>query len=222
MAAEGFSLPALLAAIGGWRGVAETIVPTLAFLILNAVSGNLLLSVGTAAGLAVIALLLRVVQRQPAGGALAGVFGIVVSGTIAVVTGEGADFFLLGLWTNAIYGGLLLVTMLVGIPLIGVIIAFATGHSAVWRRDRGFRWWMQGLTGLWVALFLARLAVQLPLYQAGDVERLGAARIAMGVPLFAAVLVATALIARWRLAKADFPHPDDGPADTHRSDTHVR
>ena len=222
MTEEGLSWPAVLTAIGGWRGIAESIAPTLAFLILNAVTADLLVSVAVAAGIAAAALVLRVVQRQPTGGALAGMFGIVVSGMIALVTGDGADFFVLGLWTNAIYGGLLALTMLVGIPLIGVIIAFATGHSGQWRRDRVFWWWMQGLTGLWVLLFVGRLAVQLPLYQAGEVDALGAARIAMGVPLFAAVLVITAIVARWRLARAGFASEGDLADDVQGSDTDIR
>lgn len=51
-------------------------------------------------------------------------------------------------------------------------------------------------TWLWIAMFLARLGVQAPLYFAGDdaVGALGTARLVMGVPLFALVLWLT-----WRL-----------------------
>ena len=49
---------------------------------------------------------------------------------------------------------------------------------------------------VWSALFLLRLAVQLPLYLAGAVVALGVARTAMGLPLFALGLWLTWLMVR--------------------------
>ncbi|NLT25541.1 MAG: DUF3159 domain-containing protein [Microbacteriaceae bacterium] len=201
VAEEGVSWPAFLAAMGGWLGIAEALLPGLLFLGLHLATGELLLSVAAPAVLAVVLLVVRLVRRQPISGALAGLFGLVISGFIALRSGEGVDYFVLGLWTNAVYGTGVLLTMLAGWPLIGVIAGLISGRPTAWRRDLRFFWWMQGLTAVWVGLFAARLAVQLPLYLAGAVEPLGVARLVMGVPLFAAVAIATALLVRRQLQR---------------------
>ena len=49
---------------------------------------------------------------------------------------------------------------------------------------------------IWVGLFSLRLAVQLPLYLASALTALGAARVAMGIPLFAVGIWLSWLILR--------------------------
>jgi Protein of unknown function (DUF3159) len=49
---------------------------------------------------------------------------------------------------------------------------------------------------MWSALFVIRLAVQLPLYLAGAVVALGVARTAMGLPLFGLGLWLSYLLVR--------------------------
>ena len=112
VAEEGVSWPAFLAAMGGWLGIAEALLPGLFFLGLHLATGELLLSVAAPAVLAVVLLVVRLVRRQPISGALAGLFGLVISGFIALRSGEGVDYFVLGLWTNAVYGTGVLLTML--------------------------------------------------------------------------------------------------------------
>ena len=51
-------------------------------------------------------------------------------------------------------------------------------------------------TWLWVGLFGARLAVQVPLYLDGSVGWLGTARLVMGIPLWALVLWLTWVLVR--------------------------
>ena len=51
-------------------------------------------------------------------------------------------------------------------------------------------------TWLWIGLFAARLAVQVPLYLDGDVGWLGTARLVMGIPLWALVLWLTWILVR--------------------------
>ncbi|RRJ88833.1 DUF3159 domain-containing protein [Gulosibacter macacae] len=212
-----------LAAMGGWRGLAEAVVPGIAFLILHSLTGNLWLSVGVPAALGVIALIVRLVRREPTAGALAGLFGMLVSGFIALSTGSGVDYFLVGLWTNLLYAAGLSLTMLVGWPAVGVIIGLMRGKGMSWRRSRRLFWWMQALTGLWVLMFVARLVVQVPLYQAGAVEALASARLIMGVPLYAFVIVITALLARVALRGEPSASDTvvDSTTDTQQSRTEV-
>ena len=168
---------ALLTAMGGWRGLAEALLPGIAFLVLYVLTKDLWLSVGVPA-------------------VIGGLLGLVVSGFLALRSGEGTQYFVVGFWTNGAYAAGLLLSMLVRWPIIGVISGFLFGDGTKWRASRRLMWWMQLATGVWVAFFLARLAVQLPLYFAGAVEALGIARLVMGAPLFALVIVLTVLFVR--------------------------
>lgn len=198
----------ILAAMGGWRGVAEALTPGVVFLVLYLSTRSLILAVTAPAVLGVAALVIRWVRREPVAGAFAGLIGVLVSGLIAVATGEGVDYYVLGLWTNLVYGAVILLTMLLGWPVVGIVAGFALGIGTQWRRHRRAMWWMQALTLVWVGLFAARLAVQLPLYQAHEAGALGAARLLMGVPLFAVVLVVTAVLARSALRRSGLPSSD--------------
>jgi hypothetical protein len=85
-----------------------------------------------------------------------------------------------------------------------VIVGQLDGEGNGWRADPARVRAFARATWLWAGLFLARLAVQLPLYLASAVVALGIARTAMGVPLFAVGLWLT-----WRLVRRQAP---SGPA----------
>lgn len=201
-AQDGISPRVILAAMGGWRGVVEALAPGVVFLAIYLTTRSLVVAVVAPAVLSLVALAIRLLRREPVAGAFAGLIGVMVSGLIAMATGEGVDYYVLGLWTNLIYGSLIALTILLRWPLVGVIAGFALGIGTRWRGRRRAMWWMQGLTLVWVGLFAARLAVQLPLYQADAAGALGAARLLMGIPLFAIVLVVTAVLARSALRRS--------------------
>jgi hypothetical protein len=139
-----------------------------------------------AVGLALVLTIARVVRRQSPVYALAGVAGVAVAGYVAQRTGRAEDFFLPGLLINIAYAGIYLVSILVGRPLIGLIVAgLSGGGDGSWHRDPARRRAYARASWVWVGLFLLRIAVQLPLYLAGAVVALGVARVAMGLPLFA-------------------------------------
>ncbi len=74
---------------------------------------------------------------------------------------------------------------------------------------RAYGW----LTVLWAATFLLRVAVQTPLYYADEVELLGTASLALGLPLTAVVGVAT-LVVLSRLHRARSAAPGAGDPST--------
>jgi Protein of unknown function (DUF3159) len=115
---------------------------------------------------------------------------------LALVTSDSRNFFVIGLLTNAAYGTAFLISVLVRWPLIGVAASFLLGDQATWRRDPVKRRLGTWLTLLWVGLFAVRLIVELPFYLAGRTEALGIARLVLGVPLYAPVLVLTVLAVR--------------------------
>lgn len=187
---------ALLAAMGGVRGIAETVLPGLIFVVVFTFGQNVPLSLGASVAAAVVFTIARVVQRSQVTQAVAGLIGVGASAILALITGRGSDNFILGLATDAAYGAAMLVSMAVRWPLIGLAAGYLMGDGTAWRKDRARMAAMQLVTGCWLALFALRLVVQLPLYFASDVAALGITKLIMGIPLYAPLLLVTWLVVR--------------------------
>jgi hypothetical protein len=187
---------ALLTAIGGVRGLVESIVPGLGFVVVYTITRDVVPSVLIPLVLAVAFVVARAVQHGPVAQALAGVFGIALSAGIALLSGRAENNFVPGLVVNAASLLALLVSIAVRWPLIGVVVGLLTNDGTGWRADRAKRRVLVLATWLWAGLFAARLAVQVPLFLAGDVALLGTLKLVMGVPLYAGVLWVTWLLVR--------------------------
>ncbi|MFT4233698.1 MAG: DUF3159 domain-containing protein [Microbacterium sp.] len=197
--------------MGGWRGILESVLPSLVFLIVYTVHPDpLWISLAASVGLAAVFTLVRVAQKSPPAAALGGLCAAAVAAALALITGKGEETFLPGFITNTVYGSVLLISALVGWSLIGVAAGFLTGEGTAWRSDKRRRRVYFWLTLAWAALFIARLAVQLPLYFAGNVTALGTVKLAMGLPLFAPLVAVTFLAIR---AMGAAPSPE-GEGDT--------
>ncbi|MCK8465920.1 DUF3159 domain-containing protein [Microbacterium sp. KSW4-16] len=184
-------------AMGGWRGILESVLPSLAFVIIFTIRPEpLILSLGVSVGLAAVFTVVRLLQKSPPSAALGGLIAAVAAAALALWTGRGADNFVPGLITNAVYGSVILVSALIGWSLIGLAVGFLMGEGTTWRSDRRKRRAYFWLGIAWAALFFARLAVQLPLYLAGDVTALGTLKLVMGLPLFAPLIAVTWLVVR--------------------------
>ena len=83
-----------------------------------------------------------------------------------------------------------------GAPLIGVAAGYLMGDGTAWRDDRRKLRLFSLLTLAWAALFFVRLAVQYPLFLAGDATALGTWKLVLGLPLYAPLLVLTVLAVR--------------------------
>jgi hypothetical protein len=198
---------ALLAAIGGVRGLVESILPGLGFLVTYTITQNLVPSVLAPLGLAVVFIIVRVLTRQPVTTALAGALGIGISAALALLTGNANDNFVPGFFIN---GGVLLVmivSLLARRAFVGVLVGLLLGDDD-WRRNAAKMRVAAVATVLWATLSAVRLAVQVPLYLAGSTEALAATKLVMGVPLYAMLLWVTWLLVRtaWRARE----EPADG------------
>lgn len=194
---------AVWSAMGGVRGILESVLPSLAFVVLFTITidpetrqGNLWLSLGVSVGLAVAFTLARLIAKSPPSAAIGGLLATAGAAVLSLVTGRGQDNFVPGFFTNGAYGTAFLVSALIGWPLIGLVAGYLLGEGTRWRGDRRKRRAYTWLSIAWAALFAARLAVQLPLYFAGDVTALGTLKIVMGLPLFAPMLAVTWLVVR--------------------------
>lgn len=186
----------ILYAVGGWRGLTEAILPGAVFLVMFVATQRLGWSLLGALGVAAAFTVYRLIQRQSLAQAVAGLVGVGVCALVAERSGQAIDYYVTGFWVSGAYGLVLLVSIVLGWPLLGVVFGFIRGEGLEWRADpvrlRGYRL----ATALVVLMFAARLLVQLPLYFAENVTWLGITRLVMGVPLYAGVLWIGWLISR--------------------------
>lgn len=190
------SATALLTAMGGVRGLVESILPGLAFLVIYTITADLFFSVVIPVVIAVVFVLIRAVTRTPWTSALAGVIGLALSAGLALITGRAEDNFVLGFVINGAFLLALLVSLAVRWPLIGVIVSLIRGEGSAWRGDKAkFRVALIA-TLLWCGLFALRLGVELPLYFAENAGALAALKLILGVPLYAGMLWVTWLLVR--------------------------
>ena len=186
----------LLEAMGGIRGIIEAVVPGLLFLVAYTLTKDLFLSLAVSVGIAAVLTVARLIQKTPVASAIGGLIGAVASAVLALITGRPEDNFVLGFVTNGAYAAALLISILVGWPLIGLIAGYLMSDSTAWKKDAVKRRTFVLLTLCWAGMFLARLAVQLPLYFSGNVEWLAGTKLFMGLPLYAPLLIVTWLAVR--------------------------
>lgn len=191
----------LAKALGGIRGVIEAAVPTAGFTIAWIVTHRLQMSLALAAGLAVLLLLVRLIQRSTVQFVLNSLVGIAIAAFFALRSGKAADAFLPGILYNAAYAAAMLISIAVRWPVVGFLIGSVTGDPTGWHRDRAIARLCSRLTWLLLIPCLIRVAVQYPLYLAGHVGWLGASKVALGWPLQVAGLAAMV----WLLARGRTP-----------------
>ena len=186
----------LLEAMGGIRGIFEAVLPGLLFLLVYTIDQNLPLALGISVGVAAIFTVLRLVQRTPVSSALGGLVAAGASAALALLTNRPEDNFVLGFITNGVYAAALLISIAVRWPIIGLIAGYLMNEGTAWRRIAVKRRVFTILTLCWAGMFLLRLAVQVPLYLAANVEWLAATKLIMGIPLYAPLLIVTWLVVR--------------------------
>jgi hypothetical protein len=200
-------------AMGGWRGMLESVLPSLAFILTyTLVPGDtrdkLIPALVVSVGIAAVFTVIRLLQKSPPSAAIGGLVAAGIAAGLALITGNPSDNFIPGFVTNAVYGSALLISALVGWPIIGIAVGFLMGEGTRWRTDRRKRRAFFWLTIAWAALFAARLAVQFPIYltsldpaeRDSAVALLGTLKLVMGIPLFAPLLAVT-----WLAVRALYP-----------------
>lgn len=191
----------LFGAIGGVRGVVESTAPGFLFLVVFTMTGDLFPSVIAPVIVAIAILLTRLVQRLPVLPAISGGIGIALSAGFALWTGRAEDNFVGGFIINSISMVVMIVSILVRRPLIGIVTNLLVSENPA-RTSPIVRRAAYLATVVWACFFGLRLAVQLPLYLAQATAALAATKLLMGLPLYAALLWVTWLMMRSALAAA--------------------
>lgn len=206
-------------AVGGWRGLIESVAPGLVFVVVFVITSELAPSLIASLAVAGLAVLARLIRRGPATYAFGGVFGVVIGAIWAWRSGEAQNYYAWGFLTNGAFVLACGISLALGAPLVGIVVS-ALGLSRKttqdhdgeveqgsrptqvldmsWRADRELVRRYSAATWLWLAAFVLRLLVQIPLYLGEEVGWLGTARLVMGVPMWALVLWFTWLLVRPR------------------------
>lgn len=191
-------------AIGGVRGVVESVLPLVIFLVCLALwPDRLVLAVVASVAAAGVFTVARLFQRQPPSAALGGLVAVGVAGALVLLTGRAEDNFIPGFITNVVYGTAILLSAASGWSVIGLAAGFLMDDGLRWRKDRRKRRVFFWLAIMWSALFFVRLGVQFPMWLAGvDVQVLGTVKLVMGIPLFAPLVAIT-----WLAVRAAYARP---------------
>jgi intracellular septation protein A len=185
----------LAEAIGGPRGLVDSGLPAIVFVIANAIGG---LSPAIIAAIAVglVLVVVRLYRKESLQQAIAGFFGLAIAALVAARTGHASGFFLPGIIYQGFLAVLAVVSLVVGRPYVGYVMAALDPKYAHWRESPALRRAMSIATLLWGFIFLLRAIVQGLLYRSDHVGWLATAKIAMGWPLFAVGLAVTYWLAR--------------------------
>jgi hypothetical protein len=191
----------LMASLGGWFGIIQSSLPATVFVLVFALSKQTTAAAISAVAVSVFFIVWQLVKRKPVTQAIAGALGIALSAYLTLRDGgHPADYFIQGFFTNIAYGAVLGISILVRWPVIGFLVGLLRSEPLTWRKNKKILRRADLATGLFVALFGARLLIQLPLYFANQIEALGIARVAMGVPLYALCIWLSWLLLRSSIA----------------------
>ncbi|MEV4259075.1 DUF3159 domain-containing protein [Spirillospora sp. NPDC049652] len=174
---------------GGRRGVLEGAVPTIAFTAGWIFTHDLRLSLYVGGGSALLLLAARIVQRSTPQFVLNSLVGIAIAAFFALRTGKAEDAFLPGMLYSGAVSLLMLLSIVTRWPFVGFMIGAANPDDPLaWRKDPAMVRVCTRLSWLLLLPGVLKLAVQIPLYLAGQVVALGIAKVVLGWPTYVAAL----------------------------------
>lgn len=183
----------LLSTVGGVRGLLESTLPGLLFVVLYAFTQELKYPLGAALSIAIIFMGIRMLTKKSLTYALSGALGVGIGVAWAWFSGRGENFFSLGLITGSAYGTVIILANLLGFPVASMAL------SGIWNLP--WKWWrnqqylaenqLQKLakaanlvSWIWAGLFILRVGLQLPFWLSGNITVLGILKLILGIPPF--------------------------------------
>ncbi|MET0468054.1 MAG: DUF3159 domain-containing protein [Aeromicrobium sp.] len=199
----------LAKALGGPRGIVEGAVPTALFTICFLVSDDIRLSLTISIAVTAVLLLIRLAQRSTTQFVFNALFGIGIGAFFAYRASQSGGseedvaraVFTPGLIYNGVYAVVIVLTILVGWPIVGFLVGSVTGDATAWHDDRAMVRLCSQLTWILAIPCVIRVAVQLPLWLDHQIGLLGASKIALGWPL----QLASFAVMAWLLSRNRTP-----------------
>ncbi|MCW2853970.1 MAG: hypothetical protein JWM84_3634 [Nocardioides sp.] len=205
----------LAKALGGPRGIVESAIPTALFTIFFLVSDDIRLSLTVSIAVTAVLLLIRLVQRSTTQFVFNALVGIGIGALFAYRASQSGGseedvaraVFTPGLIYNSAYAAIIILTILVGWPIVGFLVGSVTGDPTAWHSDRAMVRLCSQLTWILAIPCVIRVAVQLPLWLNHEIGALGATKIALGWPL----QIASFAVMGWLLSRNRTPIELEGP-----------
>ncbi len=203
-------------ALGGPRGIVESAVPTALFTILFLVTDQIRPALIVSIAVTAVLLLVRVVQRSSTQFVLNALVGIGIGALFAYRASQSGGseedvaraVFTPGLIYNGVYAVVIVLTIVVGWPIIGFMVGSVMGDPTAWHSDKAMVRLCSQLTWVLAIPCVIRVAVQLPLWLDHQIGLLGASKIALGWPL----QIASFAVMGWLLSRNRTPIEQDGTA----------
>ncbi len=184
----------VLSAFGGKKGLIDSGIPSLIFLLVFNLRDDLQDALYASVGVSIVLTIIRLLARDTVQHAFSGLIGALICAWFANRTGNPSDVFVPKLLTNLGYGTVYLIANLAGWPILGLMLGPILGENFLWRNDPARKKAYLRASWIWVAMFFTRIAVQYPIYKSGNVNLLGTVNLAMGYPLFIATAYASWMI----------------------------
>ena len=184
----------VLAAFGGKKGLIDSGIPSVIFLVVFNVTDHLHSALFASIAISALLTIIRLARRDTIQHALSGFIGVLICAWFANRTGNASDLYIPKLLTNLGYGTVYLIANLAGWPVLGLMLGPILGENLKWRNHPARKRAYTRASWLWVAMFFTRIAVQYPIYRSGNVNLLGTVNLAMGYPLFIATAYGSWLI----------------------------
>lgn len=196
--------------IGGKRGMIDSAVPAIAFVIANAI-WSLQLAALIAGSYALVTLVVRVARREPVRQTLFGAIGLGISIGLALWTGKASTYFVPGVAWGAFTGVVLLLSVAVRQPSSMMFAAAFEKDRTHSQHPRVVRAHMV-ITAVWALVFLARAALRGWLIAEDQTEVLGATALLLGYPVTIALAAGSVMYLR-RVTRG-VPSVPEHPRDT--------
>jgi hypothetical protein len=190
----------VIGALGGTKGLIDSGLPAIVFLVTFNVTDELRTAIWGALGLSLVLAMYRLARKDTIQHSISGVIGVLICAYFANRSGNATDFYIPKLLTNLGYGSVYLIANLVGWPILGLVLGPLLGENLTWRKNPARKKMYLKASWIWVAMFFSRIVVQYPIYKSGNVNLLGTVNLAMGYPLFFAAGYGT-----WLIIKSEPP-----------------
>lgn len=184
--------------------LADSVIPPLVFVIVNAVLG-FETAVWSALALAVLMTAIRLSRKQPLVYALGGLGGVVVAILIAKLLDQAEGYFVPAIITGALTVVLCGVSVFAGRPLVAWTSYIARRWPLGWYWHPRVRPAYTEVTIAWTVFFAVKLAVQILFFQEVQASALAIVSVIMGWPATVVLLALSYVYGLWRLQHLQGP-----------------
>ena len=194
--------------LAGRSNLLDSIVPPLAFVVANNLSG-FTVAAWSAVGVALAFLAYRLLRRQRLAYAAGGIGGVLLAIVLARLLGRAEGYFLPGILS----GGLTVLACLVSVvarrPLVAWTSFVTRRWPLPWYWHPSVRPAYSEVTLIWAVFFALRLGVQWALFRGAAAGLLGIVQLLTGWPATIVLLVLSYLYGTWRLRRLRGPSVEE-------------